>query len=59
MIELLVAYLLWEGGAGAEWWTVFALLCMYKIYRYMEMRRALKNLSVEMEQAIKRNELDD
>lgn len=59
MIELLVAYILWEGGAGAEWWTVFALLFIYKIYRYMEMRRALKNLSLEMEAAIKKGELDD
>ena len=58
MIELLIAYLMYEGGAGAEWWTVFALLCLYKIYRYMEMRRALKNLSLEMHEAIKKD-LDD
>jgi len=59
MIELLVAYLLWEGGAGVEWWAIFASLCIYKLYRYMEMRRALKNLSLEMEEAIKKGDLDD
>ncbi len=32
MIELLVAYLLYEGGAGSEWWTLFAILFAFKIW---------------------------
>ena len=31
MIELLVAYLLYEGGAGLEWWALFIALFAFKI----------------------------
>lgn len=32
MIELLVAYILVEGGAGTEWWALYAGLLVYKVY---------------------------
>jgi hypothetical protein len=44
MIELIAAYLLWEGGAGAEWWAVFTLIILYRIYQYWSFRRALAGL---------------
>lgn len=42
MIELLVAYLLYEGGAGAEWWLLFAALFALKvsnIYKQIQKER--------------------
>jgi|688.fasta_scaffold02514_29 hypothetical protein len=40
MIELLVAYLLYEGGAGAEWWLLFAVLFAFKVnHIYKNMKR--------------------
>jgi len=55
MIEFLIVLLLWELDASYLWWVVFGVLWIYKLYRYIEMRRALKNLSLEMEEAIKRD----
>lgn len=55
MIEFLIVLLLWELDASYGWWVVFGVLWIYKLYRYIEMRRALKNLSLEMEEAIKRD----
>ena len=41
MIELLVAYLLYEGGAGLEWWLLFAALFALKInHIYKQMKKA-------------------
>lgn len=31
MIELLVAYLLWEGDAPAEWWGLFVAVIILKL----------------------------
>ena len=40
MIELLVAYLLYEGGAGVEWWLLFAVLFAFKVnHIYKNMKR--------------------
>jgi predicted RNA methylase len=40
MIELLVAYLLYEGGAGIEWWALFAALFAFKVnHIYKNMKR--------------------
>jgi len=40
MIELLVAYLLYEGGAGLEWWLLFATLFAFKVnHIYKNMKR--------------------
>jgi len=40
MIELLVAYLLYEGGAGMEWWLLFAALFALKVSNiYKQMKR--------------------
>lgn len=40
MIELLVAYLLYEGGAGVEWWLLFAVLFAFKVSNiYKQMKR--------------------
>jgi len=40
MIELLVAYLLYEGGAGVEWWLLFAALFALKVSNiYKQMKR--------------------
>lgn len=40
MIELLVAYLLYEGGAGTEWWLLFAALFALKVSNiYKQMKR--------------------
>jgi hypothetical protein len=39
MIELLVAYLMYEGDAGLEWWALYAVLFAIKvssIYRQMQ-----------------------
>jgi hypothetical protein len=44
MIELLAAYLLWEGGAGAEWWAAYVLIILYRIYQYLSFRRAILGL---------------
>jgi hypothetical protein len=52
MIELLTAYLLWEGGAGAEWWTGFALLILYRVYQYWSFRRALHSLTKNITETI-------
>jgi hypothetical protein len=40
MIELLVAYLLYEGGASWEWWVCFiALLAIKTSYIFKQMKR--------------------
>jgi hypothetical protein len=31
MIELLVAYLLWEGDAPAEWWGLYVAVIILKL----------------------------
>lgn len=31
MIELLVAYLLWEGDASVEWWVLFVVIAILKL----------------------------
>lgn len=31
MIELLIAYLLYEGGAGLEWWALYVALFAFKV----------------------------
>lgn len=54
MIEFLIVLLLWELDASYGWWAVFGLLCLYKAYNYFMLRRALKKLSLEMEEAIDR-----
>lgn len=46
MIELLVAYLLWEGDAPAEWWGLFVAVIIlklgiaYKRHKEMELAAA-------------------
>lgn len=52
MIEFLIVLLLWELDASYGWWIVFALLCLYKAYNYFMLRRAIKNLSLEVQEAI-------
>jgi hypothetical protein len=32
MIEIIAAYLLVEGGAGVEWWLLYAAVLVYKAY---------------------------
>lgn len=44
MIELLVAYLLYEGGAQWEWWAIFAVLMALKVWH---LRRAAIRLAEE------------
>lgn len=40
MIELLIAYLLYEGGAGLEWWALYAALFVFKIsHVYKQMQK--------------------
>jgi hypothetical protein len=40
MIEFLIAYLMYEGEAGMEWWALFAALVLYKLsYLYKKMLR--------------------
>ncbi len=55
MIEFLIVLLLWELDASYVWWAVFGALCAYKAYKYWQLRRALKNLSVEMQEAMDRD----
>lgn len=55
MIEFLIVLLLWELNASYGWWAVFLLLCIYKTYNYLRIRRAMKNLSLEMQEAIDRD----
>jgi membrane protein implicated in regulation of membrane protease activity len=50
MIEFLIVLLLWELDASYGWWAVFVLLCIYKTYNYVMLRRAVKRLSLEMEE---------
>jgi len=44
MIELLVAYLLYEGDAQWEWWAIFAVLLALKLWH---LRRAAIRLAEE------------
>jgi hypothetical protein len=40
MIELLVAYLLYEGGAGMEWWVLYVAIFLMRIgYLWQQMKR--------------------
>jgi hypothetical protein len=40
MIELLVAYLLYEGGASWEWWVLYVAIYAMKIgYLWQQMKR--------------------
>ena len=55
MIEFLIVLLLWELDASYGWWAVFVLLFLYKAYNYVMLRRAVKRLSLEMEEAIDRD----
>lgn len=48
MIELLLAYLLWEGGAGAEWWVAFAGLLAYKAYNFWMIQKAMAEVKAEI-----------
>ena len=57
MIEFLTVLLLWELDASYGWWAVFVLLCIYKTYNYVMLRRAVKRLSLEMEEAIDRDRI--
>jgi len=57
MIEFLIVLLLWELDASYGWWAVFVLLCIYKTYNYVMLRRAVKRLSLEMEEAIDRDRI--
>lgn len=55
MIEFLIVLLLWELDAHYGWWAVFVLLCIYKAYQSWMLRRAIKNLSLEVQEAIDRD----
>lgn len=48
MIELLVAYLLFEGGAKWEWWAIYAVLILLKIWnvRQAAIRAAEENFVI-------------
>jgi hypothetical protein len=40
MIELLIAYLMYEGGAGLEWWALYVALFAFKIsHIYKQMQK--------------------
>jgi hypothetical protein len=48
MIELLTAYLLYEGGAPWEWWAIFGALLALKAWRLRQMaiRESEENLVI-------------
>lgn len=50
MIEFLIVLLLWELDASYGWWAVFVLLCLYKLYNYWMLRRAIKRFSLEVQE---------
>ncbi len=46
MIEILVAYILVEGGAGVEWWLLYTAVFGYKAYVLWEQHK-VKNALIK------------
>lgn len=54
MIELLVAYLLWEGEAPAQWWGLYVAVIVIKIYMEWQRQREIKAANAEADRVVKK-----
>lgn len=54
MIELLVAYLLWEGDAPAQWWAMFVAVIVIKIYMEWQRLQEVKAANAEADRVVKK-----
>lgn len=54
MIELLVAYLLWEGEAPAEWWGLFVAIIIFKLGYAWQMQKRMEAANAEADRIVKK-----
>ena len=54
MIELLVAYLLWEGDASAEWWGLFVVVFALKLGLNWQKSRIEAKANAEADRVVKK-----
>lgn len=54
MIELLVAYLLWEGDAPAEWWGLYVATFAIKFYVEWKRLQEVKAANAEADRVVKK-----
>lgn len=54
MIELLVAYLLWEGDAPAQWWAIYVTIILFKIWFTWAKARQMAEMEAETEKIVKK-----
>jgi hypothetical protein len=59
MIELLVAYLLYEGNAQWEWWAIFATLLALKVWHLRQAARRLAEVNFVIHKIITEARKDD
>jgi|688.fasta_scaffold1700666_2 hypothetical protein len=54
MIELLVAYLFWEGDAPAQWWALFVVILLVKIALSWHRAKVTARFNEEADQVVKK-----
>jgi hypothetical protein len=54
MIELLVAYLLWEGNAPAEWWGLYVAIVGLNLWLSWKKHKAVESANAEADRVVKK-----
>ncbi len=54
MVELLVAYLLWEGDAPAEWWGLYVAVVVIKFYIAWKQHAEVERANAEADRVVKK-----
>ena len=54
MIELLVAYLLWEGDAPAEWWGLYVAIIILRLGMAWKQHAEIERANAEADRVVKK-----
>ena len=54
MIELLVAYLLWEGSASAEWWGLYVAIVGLNLWLSWKRHKKVEAANAEADRVVKK-----
>ena len=54
MVELLVAYLLWEGEAPAEWWGLFVAIIIFRLGHAWHLQKRMEAANAEADRVVKK-----
>lgn len=54
MVELLVAYLLWEGDAPAEWWGLYVAVIILRFGMAWKQHKEVEKANAEADAVVKK-----